>query len=80
MSREWYDRAIRDACAAVKRPGREGRDTRVHPRAAPARRCEAVNAGADPAIVSVLLGHKSPRTTRRFYATHASQAKVPTLA
>lgn len=40
----------------------------------------AVNAGADPAAVASFLGHKSPRTTRRFYATFATPAKVPTLA
>ena len=30
-----------------------------------------VNAGADPAAVAAFLGHKSPQTTRRFYATLA---------
>ncbi len=40
----------------------------------------AINAGADPASVAAFLGHKSPSTTRRFYATHAVPAKVPTLA
>ncbi len=39
----------------------------------------AVNAGANVAAVSTFLGHKSPRTTRRFYATLATPAKVPTL-
>lgn len=39
----------------------------------------AVNAGANPAAVAAFLGHKSPQTTRRFYATHAVPAKVPTL-
>ena len=39
----------------------------------------AINAGADPASVAAFLGHKSPSTTRRFYATHAVPAKVPTL-
>lgn len=39
----------------------------------------AVNAGADLKTVSTFLRHKSERTTRRFYATHAVAAKVPTL-
>jgi integrase len=39
----------------------------------------AVNSGAHPAAVTAFLGHKSPQTTRRFYATHAVPAKVPTL-
>lgn len=39
----------------------------------------AVNAGAPLSAVSSFLGHKSERTTRRFYATHAVAAKVPTL-
>ncbi len=39
----------------------------------------AINAGADPATVSAFLNHKSPRTTRKFYATHAVPTKVPTL-
>jgi integrase len=40
----------------------------------------AVNAGADVKAVSDFLGHRSPRTTRRFYATLATPKKVPTLA
>ncbi len=40
----------------------------------------AINNGADPAQVAAFLGHKSPRTTRKFYATHAVPVKVPTLA
>jgi integrase len=39
----------------------------------------AVNQGADAASVAAFLGHKSPRTTARFYATHATPKKVPTL-
>lgn len=39
----------------------------------------AINAGADPAQVSAFLNHKNPRTTRKFYATHAVATKVPTL-
>ena len=39
----------------------------------------AVNAGADPAAVAAFLGHKSVSTLKRFYSTHASPARVPTL-
>jgi site-specific recombinase XerD len=39
----------------------------------------AVNQGADPASVAAFLNHRDSRTTRRFYATHAVPAKVPTL-
>ncbi len=35
--------------------------------------------GADRAAVANFLNHKSPRTTKRFYATMATPAKVPTL-
>jgi integrase len=38
----------------------------------------AIEAGADPAAVAAFLGHKSPSTTRRFYATLAVVPKVPT--
>jgi integrase len=38
----------------------------------------AIEAGADPAAVAAFLGHKSPSTTRRFYATLAVTPKVPT--
>ena len=40
----------------------------------------AIQAGANPAAVAAFLGHRSPQTTRRFYATHAVTEKVPTLA
>jgi site-specific recombinase XerD len=39
----------------------------------------AVNAGADLEAVSAFLGHKNPKTTRRFYATHGAVRRVPTL-
>jgi integrase len=38
----------------------------------------AVNRGADLGAVASFLGHRSPATTRKFYATHATAAKVPT--
>lgn len=39
----------------------------------------AVEQGADLPSVSTFLGHKSMATTKRFYATHATPAKVPTI-
>jgi hypothetical protein len=33
----------------------------------------AINEGEDPASVAAFLNHKSPRTTMRFYATHAAE-------
>lgn len=39
----------------------------------------AINAGTDPGQVAAFLNHKSPRTTRKFYATHAVAKKIPTL-
>ncbi len=81
ISREWYDRAIRDACAAVKRPdGKVGIPVFTPGRLRHSVATWAIEAGADPASVAAFLGHKSPRTTRRFYATNASVPKVPTLA
>lgn len=40
----------------------------------------AVNAGAEPGAVSAFLNHFSLATTKKFYATHAVPAKVPTLS
>ena len=39
----------------------------------------AINAGADPASVAAFLGHKSPATTKKFYATHSVPLKIPTM-
>lgn len=39
----------------------------------------AIDAGADAKAASDFLGHKSTRTTRKFYATHATPKKIPTL-
>lgn len=74
VSREWYDRAVRAACVKAKlktpfSPGMLRHSVATW----------AVNKGADPAQVSAFLGHKSARTTRRFYATLAVPPKVPTL-
>jgi len=41
----------------------------------------AIERGDDPAAVAAFLGHKSPATTRRFYATLAVVVpKIRTLA
>jgi integrase len=39
----------------------------------------AIEKGADPAAVSVFLGHRHPATVKKFYITHAVIPKVPTL-
>ena len=80
LSREWYDRAVASACAAVKRPDGgigipEWKPGRLRHSVA----SWALDAGADPSAVAAFLGHKSPRTTRKFYAVHASPARVPAL-
>lgn len=81
FSREWYDRAVRSACATVKRPdGKVGIPVFTPGRLRHSIATWAIEAGADPAAVAAFLGHRSPRTTKRFYATHASPVKVPTLA
>ncbi|WP_050725166.1 tyrosine-type recombinase/integrase [Vulgatibacter incomptus] len=39
----------------------------------------AIGAGAEAGAAADFLGHRSEATTKRFYATHATPAKVPTL-
>jgi integrase len=73
FDRAHFDKAVTSACAAAGIP-RFGAGQLRHSVAT-----WAVNAGADPATVSSFLGHKSPRTTKKFYATHATPRKVPTL-
>ena len=75
-----YYRAVKAACCAVMRPdGGVG----VPPFSPGMMRHSvatwAVEDGADLASVSTFLGHKSAWTTKRFYATFATPAKVPTL-
>ena len=80
FSREWYDRAIRAACKAVKRPDGEVGITVFTPgRLRHSVASWAIEAGADPASVAAFLGHRSPRTTMKFYAVHSAPKKVPTL-
>ncbi len=73
FTRQRYGQAINRACdvAGIARfsPGRFRHTVAT----------VAINAGADPAAVAAFLNHKSPRTTRRFYATHAAPKRVPTL-
>ncbi len=69
-----FEEAVRSACQVAEvapfSPGRYRHSVATW----------AVEAGADPAAVSAFLGHKSPATTKRFYATLAVVPKVPTLA
>ncbi|MBX7115916.1 MAG: site-specific integrase [Myxococcaceae bacterium] len=73
FGREKYGLAVKAACRAAKippfTPGRFRHSVATW----------AINEGADPATVAAFLNHKSPRTTMRFYATHAVPKKVPTL-
>jgi integrase len=62
----WYQRALRAACKAAGiapfGPGRMRHSVATW----------AVDDGTDLAAVSTFLGHRSPRTTKTFYATHAT--------
>ncbi len=80
FSRAEFDRAMRDACRALKKKKViDAAFTAAMLRHTVATR--AVEAGADLQAVATFLNHRSPRTTRRFYATLASPARVPgTLA
>ncbi|HYO57443.1 tyrosine-type recombinase/integrase [Archangium sp.] len=73
FSFEKYGLAIKGACEAAGippfTPGRFRHSVATW----------AIEKGADPASVVAFLNHKSPSTTRRFYATHAVPTKVPTL-
>lgn len=80
FDRQKLDKAIRSACAVVKRPdGKIGIPAFGPGQFRHSVATWAIDAGADPALVSAYLNHKSPRTTRRFYSTHATPAKVPTI-
>jgi integrase len=81
FSREWFDRAVRSACKTVKCPdGTTGIPVFTPGRFRHSVATWAFEAGADPAAVSAFLGHKSPATTKKFYASLATVPKVPTLA
>jgi integrase len=81
MSGEWYERAVKAACATINRPdGGQGIPVFTPGRLRHSVASWAIDAGADPAQVSAFLGHRSPRTTMKFYATNSAPTKVPTLA
>ncbi|HTP49412.1 MAG TPA: tyrosine-type recombinase/integrase [Anaeromyxobacteraceae bacterium] len=68
FSRDWYFRAVKSACATVKRPDGEVGIPVFTPgmiRASVA--THAVNGGTDPSAVASYLGHRSKKTTERFY-------------
>lgn len=73
FSRKWYEQAIKRACAAAGIPP----FTPARLRHTIATR--AVNAGVDVAAVGAFLHHRSPKTTRRWYATLAAPKRIPTL-
>lgn len=65
FSESRFFKAVREACRKARVP-RFGPGQYRHTVAT-----RMLNAGADPAAVAAFLGHKSPQTTRRFYATNA---------
>lgn len=73
LSRKNFDLAVKAACEAAQipvfTPGQMRHSIATH----------AINNGADMAQVANFLNHKSPTTTRRFYAVHATPAKIPTM-
>ncbi len=74
-------KAIKSACAAVKNPdGTNGITFFAPSHFRHSVATWAFEQGADPAAVSAFLGHKSPATTKKFYATLATVPKIPTLA
>jgi integrase len=80
-----FYQAVEAACRAVKLPvprpdGTDGIDVFTPGRFRHSVATWAFEKGADPAAVSAFLGHKSPQTTKRFYATLATVPKIPTLA
>jgi integrase len=78
---QWYDRAV-----GPRAQSRQAADGKIGiPVFTPGRFRHSIatwafEAGADPFAVSAFLGHKSPSTTKKFYAALATVPKVPTLA
>jgi integrase len=72
FDRVHFQKAVKSACEAAEIPP-FGTGQLRHSVAT-----WAINAGADVASVSDFLGHRSPRTTRKFRATHAAPKKDPT--
>ena len=73
FSVEKYGVAVKEACEVagvpVFTPGRMRHSVATH----------AVDEGADMASVASFLNHKSPATTRNFYAKFAVAKKIPTM-
>lgn len=69
--------ACHSGCAAAKPPVKPVIDLGQYRHAVAS---WAIEAGADPAAVAAFLGHRSPATTKRFYARHAVPPRVPTLS
>jgi integrase len=73
LKRVKYAQAIKAACRVAKippfTPGRIRHSVATH----------AVDAGADLQSLSTFLHHKSPATTRKFYATHSTPKRPPTM-
>jgi integrase len=75
-----YDGALERACSAVKRPdGEIGIPVFTGAMMRHTVATLGIEGGENPISVSAHLGHKDPRTTRRFYATLASVPKTRTL-
>lgn len=80
FSQKWYDRAVKAACAAVKRPdGGVGIPAFTGAMMRHTNATIAVAETGNVAATSAFLGHKSPTTTKKFYAVHAVVPKVPTV-
>jgi integrase len=80
FSRDWYFRAVVRACGAVKRPdGGVGIPVFTPGMLRASVATHAVNSGEDPAAVASFLGHRSKKTTERFYSTLASVKKIQTI-
>ena len=75
-----FYQAVKAACLAVNTPDGKGIACFSPGRFRHSVATWAFEKGADPAAVSAFLGHKSPQTTKRFYATLATVPKIPTLA
>lgn len=75
-----YSRAVRAACAAVKRPdGEAGIPVFTPGMIRHSVATHAVNAGESVQRVAEFLGHRTKKTTERFYSTFASVAKIQTI-
>ncbi|MBI5071266.1 MAG: site-specific integrase [Deltaproteobacteria bacterium] len=79
FSREWYDRAVKAACKAVKRPdGKIGIPAFTPAMMRHTTATLAVEVTGNLAAVSSFLGHRSIATTKKFYSSLAVSPKIPT--